>query len=107
MWWTPEEDKLLGVLPDEEAVRGLNRPLKGVAGRRLKLRIPMLGVIPPRPWTRSEEAMLGTMSDRKLAKKLGRTVLAVAARRCRLRKPMLNSKRHNWTVEDKRLLGTR
>jgi hypothetical protein len=39
--WTAEQDALLGVLPDEEVARRLNRTLEAIKVRRGRLRIPV------------------------------------------------------------------
>ncbi len=38
-WWTPEEDAILGTMPDREVAERLGRPLHGVRGRRRSLGI--------------------------------------------------------------------
>ena len=38
--WTPEQDRLLGTLPDEEVARRVGRSRMAVQKRRFRLRIP-------------------------------------------------------------------
>ena len=78
--WTPEEEALVGAIPDQELALRLNRSLVAVVKKRCKL-----GIRRPhprfRPWTKEEDALLGTMPDRNLARQLGRTFEAVKVRR--------------------------
>ena len=87
-------------LPDRQLARLLRRPIRGVLGRRSKLRIL---IRPLHRWTPQDDKLLGTKPDRVLAMRFGRSVLAVRVRRgqkhIRLRK--------DWRPEDDKMLGTR
>jgi hypothetical protein len=51
--------------------------------------------------------LLGKMSDNKCARKLGRALWRVKRRRIQLRIPVFNSRHHQWSLEDDKLLGVR
>jgi hypothetical protein len=81
--WLPEEEALLGTVPDAEVARRLGRPHTSVSAHRRHLGIAS----PQQRWTAEADALLGTIPDRELAQRLGRTVKAIARRRERLRIP--------------------
>ena len=99
--------ELLGTAPDAKIAVRLNRPLKGIQGRRLKLKRPAFGVKAPRFWDAREDSLLGTMPDKRLARKIQRPVNSVRLRRLRRGIRAFNPSRHFWTREDDRLLGIR
>lgn len=86
--WIPEEDALLGTLPDPDVGGRIDRDRRQVSARRNELGIP---AFTPgrnaRPWTADEDALLGTMPDTQLAVKLGVDHRRVYARRALLGKP--------------------
>jgi hypothetical protein len=104
--WTPQEDALLGTMPDEQLAARLGRPLSGVLTRRHDLDIPKFAP-KVRAWTLEENALLGTMPDKKLARRLKRSYDAVAVRRLKKGIPHCNPKRKPWRPEDDKVLGTR
>jgi hypothetical protein len=85
-WWTPEQDKLLGTLPDTEVGQRLGRSRHSVQARRLLLGIKVPN--PRRPWPPEELARLGALPDAVLAKEFNRPESAVRAKRLQLRRPV-------------------
>jgi hypothetical protein len=71
--WSAEEDKLVGVLPDEEVARLTARALASVQMRRFRLGRPNPApkIALPREWKTSEIKLLGQMSDGEVAKRTG------------------------------------
>jgi hypothetical protein len=103
--WSPEEESLLGTLPDQELALRLKRSVTAVQVRRAILRRPK-----PNPayraWNPLEEKLLGTIPDNQLAIRLGRSKASVTARRHLFnRKPILPPRPDAWTPEEDRLLG--
>jgi hypothetical protein len=86
--WKPEEDALLGTIPDIDVSRQTGRTLAAVRLRRkrrgianYKKRKPMCKS--PR-WTKKRDALLGTMMDHLLAEKLDCTARVIRNRRRKL-----------------------
>jgi hypothetical protein len=84
--WTPEQDRLLGTMPDDEVARRVGRTRMAVQKRRFRLGI---GDKRPerRPWTEAELALLGTLSDAELARRLQCSTGRVAYKRKSLHIP--------------------
>jgi hypothetical protein len=102
--WTPEEDGLLGTMPDKEAAMVLCRTIAAIGARREQLGLPPSN--PKwRPWTRQEDALLGTQPDKDIARLLGRTPKMVLYRRMKLGVPYRKPQRLPWTRAQERLLG--
>ncbi len=82
-YWSPEEDELLGQMPDEQVARQLRVTLVAVQVRRFKL-----GRLKPdskhRRWTAEEDALLGTLPDEDVAKRTGHPLGSVRVRRASL-----------------------
>jgi len=75
--WLPEEEKLLGSVPDRDLVPIIGRTLGSIRKRRMDLNIRVKRA--PRPpransWTQEELAALGTGPDRQVAQSLGRSL---------------------------------
>jgi hypothetical protein len=82
-YWTPEEDALLGTMPDKKLARRLKRSYEAVAFRRLKEGIPFCN--PKRKsWRPEDDQVLGTRPDDQIALLLRRTVAAIKLRRRKL-----------------------
>lgn len=100
--WTPEEDRLLGTMPDAQLAPVLQRGAKSVQTRRLKM-----GILFRNPeWTPAQEKLLGRYSDKEVARRLGRPVSGVGARRALLKIPSPTRPVRRWKPEEVRLLGT-
>jgi hypothetical protein len=81
--WTPEEDALLGTMPDKKLARRLKRSYDAVAARRLHQGIPSCN--PKRKlWRPEDDRVLGTRPDGQIALLLRRTVLSIRNRRRKL-----------------------
>src|SRR5207253_2453423 len=93
--WLPEEDALLGTIPDEKLARKLGRPVATVTRRRQDKHIwlekkpwrpedeKILGICVRRAapeWRPEEEALLGTAPDKEIAVRLNRSAGAVHLR---------------------------
>ena len=105
--WTPEEDALLGTMPDKKLARRLKRTYDAVAVRRLNKGIPPCN--PKRKsWRTEDDKVLGSRPDDQIALLLRRTVFSVKNRR---RKLGIRSKRarlsYPWTAGEDQILGTR
>lgn len=104
--WTPEQDALLGTLPDAELARRLNRSPIAVQTRRAKLGKPKLDPKYP-AWTPAEEALLGSAPDTEIAARISRQKAAVTARRLKLGiAPALKPRPGAWRPEEEALLGS-
>jgi len=103
--YTPEEEKLMGTVPDEKLAEVLGRTRLAVQARRIQLKIPKFDAR-LHQWTPGEDALLGTMRDGELAARLGLSLNAVAHRRRRLGIPVYFAHRRPWTAEEDTLLGT-
>jgi hypothetical protein len=103
--YLPEEDKLMGTMPDQELAMRLGRSHKAVEGRRIHLGIPK---IDPRlhQWTPEEDALLGVETDGTVASRLGLTLSAVAHRRRRLGRAVRFAHGRRWTPQEDAQLGT-
>lgn len=99
--WTPEEDTLLGKLPDRLVAQKLKRSFKAVQSRRFGKGIGSANQ--PRVWTPREDALLGTMVDALIAKRLKRTAKAVQARRFSLGIASPTFRQRKWTAEEDKL----
>jgi hypothetical protein len=104
--WAPEENALLGTIPDKRLARRLKRSYDAVAARRLRQGIPSCN--PKRKlWRPEDDQILGTRPDGQIALLLRRTVLSIRNRR---RKLGVRAKRARffepWTIAEDRLLGT-
>ena len=86
--YDPNEDKLMGTMPDRELALRLGRTHKAVEARRIHLGIPKFD---PRihKWTAEEDALLGVEADGQIASRLGLSISAVAHRRRRLGRGVL------------------
>jgi len=85
--WSPEEDALLGTMPDDEVARRTRRNRTAVFLRRQNLGIPSWRASSWKArwhWTPEQDALLGTMPDAALAEKLGVPKKHVFFRRQRL-----------------------
>jgi hypothetical protein len=98
-YWQPEEDQLLGMMPDAEVAKKTGRKTNAVIKRRLRLCI--LNRAPARHvWTPGEVALLGTMSDRQLAEQIGCSKYVVTFKRRTLKIPTYHSPKPSclsWT----------
>jgi hypothetical protein len=87
--WTPEEDALLGTMPDKDVAERIGRTPTAVHAHRSDLGIPSFFMRkPPRKpprWTPEKDALLGTMPDSVLARKLRCSPMSVFYRRRRLK----------------------
>jgi hypothetical protein len=87
-FWKPEDDALLGTMPDVELAERLGRARSTVERRRYRLGVPCFRrhgpITPSRTWTRREDRLLGTLSDVELAARLGCTPRMVFNRRVKL-----------------------
>ena len=78
--WTPEEDQLLGTMPDADVAAKTGQDIQSVRKRRGRLGIP--NRYPQRHvWTPEETALLGTMSDAALAAQLALPAYVVTFKR--------------------------
>jgi hypothetical protein len=86
--WKPEQDALLGTMPDLKLAKLLKRNKTTIRERRLKLGVPSFRrhapFTPSREWTPADDALLGTMTDPELATRLGCTWRMVYNRRVKL-----------------------
>jgi hypothetical protein len=105
-YWTADEDRLLGTMPDRAVTARLGFSRRTIAKRRRELQIAPYQP-PGRPWTGAEEELLGTMPDRKLARRLIRSVVSVKWRRSVRHLPVFSPKIHRWTPADDKLLSER
>ena len=75
--WKPEEDALLGTLPDPKLAKLVRRHRTTIQEQRLKLGIPSFRKhgpsTPSREWAPADDALLGTITDLELAARLGCT----------------------------------
>ncbi len=103
--WTPEEDRLLGTLSDQEVADLTNRSRKAVMTRRRRLR-KKCPTSSWTHWTPAQVELLGTKSDAELAKPLHRQKSAITAKRAKLRvAPPLRPTMRDWSPEEEALLG--
>ena len=83
--WKPEEEALLGTMPDKEVATRIHRTESAVSCMRFARGVPAFHKRKPRlkpiVWTQAKDALLGTMEDRKLARKLRCTAVSVFNRR--------------------------
>ena len=86
--YTPEEDKLMGTMPNRQLAKRLGRTRIAVQARRIHLGIPILNPI-SHVWTPAEDALLGTATDTEIAARLGRKIEVVCMRRQKLGIPNL------------------
>src|SRR5207253_10965125 len=116
-FWTPEDDQLLGIRPDDQVALFIRATVKAVRRRRHERKIPRCAQQPRQRgerkaggkfgvYTAEEDKLLGTMPDERLAQHFGRTRLAVQARRIQLKIPKFDPQLHRWTPEEDALLGT-
>ena len=112
----PEEDALVGTMPDRDLAQQIGRSRDAVGVRRQKRGIPPVcrPAIPKTPrvstyhirnWKPSEIELLGKRPDRDVARETGRTHAAVKRMRKLLHIPSATPVRF-WTPEENRLLGT-
>jgi hypothetical protein len=104
--WTPDEDALLGTMPDRKLARRLGRTYNAVAARRLNKSIPYCN--PKRKsWRPQDDEVLGTRPDDQVALLLRRTVASkkIAAANSAFARHVPNWFVHGQWGED-RLLGT-
>jgi len=99
--WTPEEDALLGTMPDAVLARKLGRTAAAVRARRGVKRIRV-----KKDWRPEDDKVLGTRKDREIAMLLGRHKANVAWRRKKLGIPA-KAKLRPWTAEEEALLGSK
>jgi hypothetical protein len=81
--WTPEENQLLGVLPDDEVAARTKRTRRAVMTRRRRLR-KKCPTSSWTHWTPAQIRLLGTMPDRELSKRLQRSQISIAVKRGKL-----------------------
>ena len=85
-YWLPEEDALLGTMPDAEVAKVIGRNQLAVLKRRRRLGIP--NRVPARfVWTQEQIALIGTMSDRELGDLIGCPGYVVTFKRRSLKIP--------------------
>lgn len=98
--YLPEEDRLLGTLPDAEVARQIGRTLNAVRKRRRRLGIALVRAVRRRrDWLPEEDTLLGTAPDTEIARRLGRSYGSVQCRRLDLHIPPFFSQFCNWTAE--------
>ena len=79
-WWTPEEEALLGTMPDAEVAERTGRTVEAVRCHRKQLGIVNPGVrVPrhPRPWSAEEDQMARALPPAETARRTGRSLMAV------------------------------
>ena len=105
--WPPEENALLGTMPDMKLARRLKRSYDAVAARRLNQGIPSCN--PKRKlWRREDDQVLGTRPDAQIAMLLQRTLHSIRNRRRKLGIPTKLAINYKpWTKAEDRLLGTK
>lgn len=88
--WTPEEDALLGTMPDDEAAEALRRTRTAVHKRRCDLGIPSATRTTIGPFTSAEDAVIRAFTNNgvpspAIAAALDRSAGSVRGRRHLLR----------------------
>jgi hypothetical protein len=86
--WTPQEERLLGTMTDNEVAKTIGRTRTAVNSRRRKLAIPLFALRRPAckspTWTPTRDRLLGTMPDTVLARKFHCSPMSVFYRRRKL-----------------------
>jgi hypothetical protein len=106
--WSPEEDALLGRIPDEEIARRTRRTRQAIYMRRHKLGIPAphternWSPLTKRNWSAAEDDLLQTVPVKEVARRTGRSQGAVYQRRYVLGLPQFGP--YRWTEEEDALL---
>lgn len=102
--WTPEDEKLLGTMPDREVASLLKRSKRAVTLRR---RLKGIAYTNPalRPWSASELEMVGRLSDPEIARRTGHPLASVGKKRRELGF-LVRPHTKDWTPEEEKLLGT-
>jgi len=103
--YSPDEEKLLGTMSDEEVGKRTGRTRIAVQARRIALGIAKFDA-KLHQWTAEEDSLLGLKTDAEIARKLGLSIGAVAHRRRRLGRAVRFAHRRPWTKEEDALLGT-
>jgi hypothetical protein len=70
-WWSAEELKLLGKVPEDEVARKIGQTVEAVRIKRERLHIPNTKDLGR--WTVEAVAQLGTVIDAAVARRIGRT----------------------------------
>ena len=110
IYWTPEDDALLGKVRDEEIAARTGHSLVAIKQRRTKKGIRLdPNLREKRPWSADEDKLIGTASDDQIARRLNRPLKSVQARRHTLgvsafARPR-RGKRISWSSEEESLLG--
>ena len=102
--YTPEEDHLLGTMPDARLGKMLGRSKNSIRKRRKRLGKSLLRPL-RRDWTPDEDALLGRYSDKEVARRLKRTYGSVQSRRLNLRITPCNSQFTPWSAEQDGWIG--
>jgi hypothetical protein len=98
-FWTAEDDRLLGLRPDDQVALLIGATVKAVAHRRSALHraICPQQVQKKRPWTMQEDGIVRTFSINDAARQLQRTRTAILVRRRVL--GIRQIIRHEWTSD--------
>ena len=87
--WSPEEEAMLGALPDHEVASRTGRTFHSVSAKRRHMGIagtaPSPGVYAGKHWTPEEDGWLCRLGAEEAAARLGRSVRSVRLRQARLR----------------------
>jgi Rrf2 family protein len=80
-YWTHDQLRLLGMLPDRDVARLTGRTWMAVRQKRALLGIPPAGGVPRRWWSAAEDNFVRRLPPAEAARRSGRTLRAVYARR--------------------------
>jgi len=97
--YSPQEDALLGTMPDGKVAGILGRTAASVRNRRIRLGIELQHRV-RRDWTAGEDALLGKHTDSEVARRLNRTYGSVQSRRLALKISCANPQFTRWTAEE-------
>ena len=97
--WSPEEDALLGTLPDRELAKKLGRSRSAVAGRRFGKRARARAQLHPPVWDADQDALVRRGTLVQAARQLQRPLWVVQERRRALGVARMQPRALVWTAE--------